>query len=182
MRINPPPVSVNQFVCPICGSNGVAIVSGIYASTQKTALHYGGGNVVTMGSSMLGRYLAPPRLPSDISIELVLGILLWLTGAGAAMFLLPPPLGFFEGIDKAHPPSVYLKFGMTALVFLSGGVFFLMRYRTKYLQKKVDKAKLEVRMVVWDRLLYCSRCDTLYDPLTRVNMKPFECSSYLSRF
>ena len=173
--------------CPVCHHEDVQKVSAIVQSgswsSSSQSIGVGGGHVfggpdfatVTststkgQGASILAQALAPPPAPRTQSTMvgcLGLGCLLPLGGFCLLAFLgsLTTPPG---ATNASGSSAVSLVMGV---LFAGGGLalFWHSSQESKRLAalNEIDRTRWQQAMQVWNTLLYCQRCDSVYIPHT----------------
>jgi hypothetical protein len=145
------------FVCPVCHSGGVQALSAIGHSGKFSAFD---SNLNTaVGSSNLAVLLGPPRDPGPMIKAAIAGfigqcvLIPFMLSTVRWNEVMPVFLGFFAVLD------VLCVWAMTKLLR--------------------ESEAYPSRIAIWQRLLYCHRCDTVYDPMTSRSAKSVQMHSLL---
>lgn len=165
-----PMSSVDPFNCIVCQNPNVQKVSALYQSgnwqtTSNTVMvggghMFGGNNFATLsggvtgtsGATQLAQFLAPPVCPKLYTTEN------WVR--------------FFVGGALA----ALLTFGLAIPFFAIAGLFMA----SKQSAAQQQLAVFNRQMPRWTRLYYCSKCDNIYDPMTRQATHPSDMRNFLN--
>lgn len=160
----------SPFVCPVCGNQDVQKVaaineSGTWEGSSVSVGRFGGtalsGGTVSQashsGSTRLARLLAPPRKPAVVTPLSIL-VVLFLTWAFLFSAFVVPAETFDSG--SLHVLSIVSLISLTLLIASVIGLIIL------WMLKKEDRAQHPSKLATWERLLYCAKCHSVYDPQT----------------
>ena len=168
------------YQCPACQSDAVASISGIHARSQSVGYGVGASRTDTAvfgftSSSVLGTYLAPPRRTGSISVWLGMGLILVIIGI---LFI----LGCYSAMEGQRPEGKQALTMAIIFGFILEGIavgLFVVDNRTAW-QRRLVAERWQRQNTVWQRLLYCGRCNSVYDPVTWQVMRPEDTPSYLA--
>jgi ribosomal protein S27AE len=172
--------------CPRCGEMRAIPISAVVRGGTWTGIEtgqavgvglldgsvaIGGYSGQVSGQTLLARFLAPPQLPRELRRDLPpedwpLYVKVMVVGILCGIVLLVGSTTLPHGDFLSIPGGICLVVGLLCIWPSS------VRSREIDLQRPIAEELLSRQVRVWEKLLYCSTCDHVFDPATRMAVRP----------